>query len=55
MDTLQNKTVRLSAEQVKGLKERAEQVSRETGTRIGWTAVVRVAVDQMLGRKRAKR
>lgn len=47
---LVNKTVRLSREQIAGLKKEAKLDRRD-----GWTSLVRIAVDEMLQDRRKRR
>jgi hypothetical protein len=47
---LVNKTVRLSEDQIEGLKEEAKLDHRDS-----WTSLVRIAVDEMLEARRRRR
>jgi hypothetical protein len=47
---LVNKTVRLSEDQIEGLKEEAKLDHRDS-----WTSLVRIAVDEMLEARRQRR
>lgn len=49
MEALVNKTVRLSGEQIAGLKKEAARRNRK------FTELIRIAVDEMLGIGRANR